>query len=69
MVRPTPLPAKAVLVMRRIPFKRVAAAGGLSPHYVYRTLNGWVPPSERFRQTVLALLGDVAEDDLFGDAA
>lgn len=57
-------PAKAVLAMRRITNRRIAAAYGATEHYVGRVMNGSQPPSSRFREFLAAFL-DVPEDELF----
>lgn len=61
---PVPQPAKAVLALRRITNRRVAAAYGSSDHYVGRVLNGLQQPSPRFRAFLAAFL-DAEEDELF----
>ena len=63
---PLPHPAKGVLAQRRITNRRVAETLGYSEHYVSRVLNGYMPPSPRFRRDVAGML-DVAESDLFRD--
>lgn len=63
---PVPLPAKAILASRRISNRAVAASfsPGMSAHYVGRILNGFLPPSPRFRAGVAAMTG-LAEETLF----
>lgn len=61
---PVPQPAKAILAVRRITNRRVAAVYACSPHYVGRVLNGLQEPSPRFRAFLAAFL-DLPEDALF----
>lgn len=63
---PVPQPAKAVLAMRRISNREVAAALGISAQYLGRVLNGYVEPSARLRAEVAAFLSR-PESKLFRD--
>ncbi len=63
---PRPQSAKAVLAMRRLPQRHVAAKYGCSPTYVGRVVNGFVPPSVAFRRFLVEFL-DLPEDQLFRD--
>lgn len=62
---PTPPPARGILAMRRIKYRRVSRAIGCSEAYTSRVLNGWTPPSQRFQEQLAALL-DLPVAALFG---
>jgi hypothetical protein len=57
-------PAKGILAQRRISVKAAAEAANVSPRYLGRSLNGWIPVSRRVRQALTDLLG-MSEADLF----
>lgn len=59
---PEPQPAKAVLALRRISQKCVAAQLGVSPIHLGRVLNGWSRPSARLAKELAELLGKPVEE-------
>jgi|GEM_PF-3530573 len=61
---PTPQPAKAAAVLRRISNRAIAAHTGRNPAWVGRILNGYESPSPEFRKAVAELLGQ-PEHELF----
>lgn len=58
LLTPIPQPAKAHLAMRRVTNRRLARLYGSSDTYVSRVLNGYEPPSARFRSFLAELLGE-----------
>jgi transcriptional regulator with XRE-family HTH domain len=63
---PTPPMAKAILASKRVTNVEVARGYGCSVQYVGRVLNGYEPPSRRFR-TFLSEYLDVDEKVLWDD--
>jgi transcriptional regulator with XRE-family HTH domain len=61
---PTPQPIKAELARQRRTVAGLARATGYTRTYVGRIVNGWLPPSPRFRQEAAHVLG-MAEEELF----
>lgn len=61
---PQPQPAKAILAARGLSQREAARRLGCSHEWAWRVLNGWQPPSARFRQGLAELL-QVEESELF----
>jgi transcriptional regulator with XRE-family HTH domain len=62
--RPEPQPVKALLRERRLTYRDVAAALGVSFGTVHHAVNAWGEPSPEVRDGLAALLG-VPADELF----
>jgi transcriptional regulator with XRE-family HTH domain len=65
---PQPHPARALFAARRLRQCDFATQYGFSAHTVSRTLNGYVPPTPRFRQSLAEFL-DTPEEELFSPEA
>jgi transcriptional regulator with XRE-family HTH domain len=62
----SPIPAKAIIALRRLTNRQIAADLGVSPAYVGRVLNGQQLASRRFREALADYL-DRPRHELFDD--